>query len=68
MEEKKEIKVTAEIRAELMKEFPVCEKTIWNALKFQTFGYTANEIRRRAMALDGVLMVAKREEDEEDKI
>lgn len=50
------IKVTTEIRVELMKEFPVSEKTVYNALTFATGGYTAEQIRRRALELGGKLM------------
>lgn len=63
MAEKKEIKVTQEIRVELMKEFPVCEKTIYNALKFETSGYTAESIRRRALELGATLMVESKNEE-----
>lgn len=56
METKKEIKVTPEIRVELLKEFPVSEKTVYNALNFATGGYTAEQIRRRAQELGGKLM------------
>ena len=52
----KMIKVTPEIRAELMKEFPVSEKTVYNALTYATGGYTAEQIRRRALELGGKLM------------
>ena len=52
----KMIKVTPEIRAELMKEFPVSEKTVYNALNFLTGGYAAEQIRRRAVELGGKLM------------
>ena len=50
------IKITPEIRVELMKEFPVSEKTVYNALTFATGGYTAESIRRRAQELGGKLM------------
>ena len=50
------IKVTTEIRVELMKEFPVSEKTVYNALNFLTGGYAAEQIRRRAVELGGKLM------------
>lgn len=50
------IKVTTEIRVELMKEFPVSEKTVYNALTFATGGYTAEQIRRRALEMGGKLM------------
>ena len=33
---KRKIEVTKEVRVELMKEFPVSEKTIFNALTFAT--------------------------------
>lgn len=56
MDAEKLIKVTTEIRVELMKEFPVSEKTIYNALNFLTGGYTAEQIRRRAQELGGKLM------------
>lgn len=56
MKEKKMIKITPEIRVELMKEFPVSEKTVYNALNFATGGYTAEQIRRRALELGGKLM------------
>ena len=52
----KMIKVTPEIRVELMKEFPVSEKTVYNALNFLTGGYAAEQIRRRAVELGGKLM------------
>ena len=64
MEKKKEIKVTQEIRIDLMKEFPVCEKTVWNALKYETSGYTAEQIRRRALELGGTLMQEVNEEED----
>jgi len=63
MESKKEIKVTPEIRVELMKEFPVSEKTVYNALNFLTGGYTAEQIRRRAKELGGKLMQEVQEEE-----
>ena len=50
------IKITPDIRLELMKEFPVSEKTVYNALNFLTGGYTAEQIRRRAQELGGKLM------------
>ena len=50
------IKISPEIRVELMKEFPVSEKTVYNALNFLTGGYTAEQIRRRAQELGGKLM------------
>lgn len=50
------IKVTTEIRVKLMKEFPVSEKTVYNALTYATGGYTAEQIRRRALELGGKLM------------
>lgn len=53
MEKKKEIKVTPEIRSQLIQEFHVSEKTVWNAIKFHTDSYTANQIRRRAIELGG---------------
>ena len=56
MEAEKRIKITPEIRVELMKEFPVSEKTVYNALTFATGGYTAEQIRRRALDLGGKLM------------
>lgn len=56
MKRKKEIKVTSKIRVELMKEFPVSEKTVYNALHFETGGYTAEQIRQRAQELGGKLM------------
>lgn len=56
MEAEKMIKITPETRAELMKEFPVSEKTVYNALTFATGGYTAESIRRRAQELGGKLM------------
>ena len=56
MEAEKMIKITPEIRVELMKEFPVSEKTVYNALTFATGGYTAESIRRRAQELGGKLM------------
>ena len=49
----KMIKVTPEIRVELMKEFPVSEKTVYNALNFLTGGYAAEQIRRRTVELGG---------------
>lgn len=56
MEAEKIIKITSEIRVELMKEFPVSEKTVYNALTFATGGYTAESIRSRALELGGKLM------------
>ena len=56
MEVEKMIKITPEIRVELMKEFPVSDKTVYNALTFATGGYTAEQIRRRALELGGKLM------------
>lgn len=56
MDAEKMIKVTTEIRVELMKEFPVSEKTVYNALTFATGGYAAEQIRRRALELGGKLM------------
>ena len=56
MEAEKMIKITPEIRVELLKEFPVSEKTVYNALTFATGGYTAESIRRRAQELGGKLM------------
>ena len=56
MEAEKMIKITPEIRVELLKEFPVSEKTVYNALTFATGGYTAETIRRRAQELGGKLM------------
>ena len=56
MDAEKMIKVTTEIRMELMKEFPVSEKTVYNALTYATGGYTAEQIRRRALELGGKLM------------
>lgn len=56
METKKMIKITPKIRVELMKEFPVSEKTVYNALTYATGGYTAEQIRRRALELGGKLM------------
>lgn len=53
---KRKIEVTKEVRVELMKEFPVSEKTIFNALTFATGGYAAEQIRRRALELGGKLM------------
>lgn len=50
------IKINPDIRVELMKEFPVSEKTVYNALNFLTGGYTAEQIRRRAQELGGKLM------------
>ncbi len=50
------IKINPEIRVELMKEFPVSEKTVYNALNFLTGGYTAEQIRSRAQELGGKLM------------
>ena len=47
-----------------MKEFPVCEKTVWNALKYETSGYTAEQIRRRALELGGTLMQEVNEEED----
>jgi len=52
----KVIKVTPEIRAELMKRFQVSEKTIYNALTFATGGYTAKMIRLCAVELGGKFM------------
>lgn len=51
-----QVKITPKIRVELMKEFPVSEKTVYNALNFLTGGYTAEQIRRRAQELGGKLM------------
>ncbi len=56
MDAEKMIKVTTEIRVELMKEFPVSEKTVYNALTFATGGYAVEQIRRRALELGGKLM------------
>lgn len=56
MEAEKKIKITPKIRVELMKEFTVSEKTVYNALTFATGGYTAEQIRRRALELGGKLM------------
>lgn len=61
MDAEKMIKVTTEIRVELMKEFPVSEKTVYNALNFATGGYTAEQIRRRALELGGKLMMMMQE-------
>lgn len=52
----KEIKITTEIRVEILKEFCVTEKTVYNALNFLTGGYAAEQIRRRALELGGKLM------------
>lgn len=54
----KEIKVTPEIRSQLMEEFEVSEKTVWNAIKFHTGSYTAKQIRSRAQELGGREWVA----------
>lgn len=56
MEAEKMIKITPEIRAELIKEFPVSKKTVYNALTFATGGYTAESIRLHALELGGKLM------------
>ena len=64
MDAEKMIKVTTEIRVELMKEFPVSEKTVYNALTFATGGYTAESIRRRAQELGGKLMQEVTDTDE----
>ena len=64
MEAEKMIKITPEIRVELMKEFPVSEKTVYNALTFSTGGYTAESIRRRAQELGGKLMQEVTDKDE----
>ncbi len=53
---KQTIKINPEIRVELMKEIPVSEKTVYNALNFLTNGYAAEQIRRRALELGGKLM------------
>lgn len=50
------IKINPEIRVELMKEFQVSEKAVYNALTYATGGYTAEQIRRRALELGGKLM------------
>ena len=55
METKKEIRVTSEIREVLLKEFPVSGKTVYNALHYETGGYTAAQIRIRAIELGGEL-------------
>lgn len=49
------IKVKTEVRVELLKEFCVSERTLYYALNFETSGYTAESIRRRALELGGVL-------------
>lgn len=64
MDTEKMIKVTTEIRVELMKEFPVSEKTVYNALTFATGGYAAEQIRRRALELGGKLMREVTDTDE----
>lgn len=56
MEKYQEIKTSQEIRVELMKEFPVSEKTVWSALHYATDSYLAKQIRRRAMELGGKLI------------
>ena len=58
METTKEIRVTKEIRERLLNDFSVSEKTVYNALKFATGGYAAEQIRHRALELGGVLMQA----------
>lgn len=63
MERKKEIKVTPGIRSQLMQEFQVSEKTVWNAIKFHTDSYTAKQIRRRALELGGREWVAADKEE-----
>ena len=50
-----------------MKEFPVSEKTVYNALTFATGGYTAESIRRRAQELGGKLMQEVTAEEAEPK-
>lgn len=67
MDAEKMIKVTTEIRVELMKEFPVSEKTVYNALTYATGGYTAESIRRRAQELGGKLMQEVTAEEAEPK-
>lgn len=49
------IKVDTEVRVELLKEFTVSERTLYYALNFETGGYTAESIRRRALELGGVV-------------
>ena len=48
-----EIRVTKEVREQLVKEFEACEKTVWNALKYETDSPAAKMIRRRALELGG---------------
>ena len=68
METIKEIRITKEIREQLMAEFPVSEKTVFNAVKFATGGYAAEQIRRRAQELGGVLMQSVTTETAIDKV
>ena len=70
MEEKKEtrqqmITISTSIRVELMKEFPVSEKTVTSALNFVTNSYTAAQIRRRDLEL-GVELWERKEQDTQD--
>lgn len=62
------IKIIPEIRVELMKEFQVSEKTVYNVLNFATGGYTAESIRRRAQELGGKLMQEVTAEATETKL
>jgi hypothetical protein len=55
-ERKKEIKVTVEIRKQLLAEFPVGDKTVYNALHYASDSYAARMIRCRALELGGCLM------------
>lgn len=48
-----EIRVTKEVRENLKKEFEACEKTVWNALKYETDSPAAKIIRKRALELGG---------------
>lgn len=68
MEAEKMIKIIPEIRVELMKEFQVSEKTVYNVLNFATGGYTAESIRRRAQELGGKLMQEVTAEATETKL
>lgn len=48
-----EIRVTKEVRKQLVKDFEACEKTVWNALKYETDSPAAKMIRKRALELGG---------------
>ena len=49
----KKIEITPEVKAKILHEFSVSERTIWNAINYKTGGYAANQIRRRALELGG---------------